>query len=142
MKQLPARLICWPFLVTCLVVTLLFACAAPPPRQTQPVTDLKTIAGYWEGFGRHITAGQFFMKLLIKGNGQWEMVTQPPVYGVGTTSFFIGRVMVDEDKLYFDGEARVGVSGTGIIQIWGGSRWLVFESNDGSMKVELRRSGF
>jgi len=117
------RLVRRSFVAAVSVVGFAFAaCATLPPAQ--PATDLKQIAGKWEGDGR---CDQFYFssRLTITQDGRWENIINPPSPRYGPR--FVGAVRLSEGTFVWNSETT-GATGTYTLHQGGGKTTLVVTS--------------
>lgn len=80
--------------------------------------------------------GRFYINLTVKENGKWEMTADPPYLRFGRN--FSGTVRIIEEKFKFETDTP-GLSGSYTIHYPQDRRWLIFISDDGSTRAELRQ---
>jgi hypothetical protein len=133
MKYHTVRSICWRLLVTCLLMSLAFACSTlPPPIK---VNDIRSIRGKWQGSATHAQIGLLRIRLTVRENGQWEMITDPDFLSYGNR--FSGTARVEEGKIRFNTETPK-LSGTCTLHRWQDKRLLIFISDDGETRVDFQ----
>ncbi len=133
MRHLFTRPFRWGLLVSFLGVASILSCSTLPPPQ--PAKDVKSIVGKWEGYAESPRVSRFSIKLTVKQDGKWEMITDPAYLTYGRE--FSGKVTVWDEKFQFNTNIP-DLSGTATPHFYQGKRWLVFTSEDGSIKANLR----
>ena len=137
MKHLAARRIRWLILGTSLVMTLVFACSTLPPAME--AQDFKSVVGKWEGWAAIATGDKIFTKITVLPDGSWQMVLSMSYYNSGRT--FYGTAMLSEGKFRFDTNFP-GLSGNCTLHFWQGTHWLVYFSDDGRFRADLKHRFF
>jgi hypothetical protein len=110
---------------------MLTGCASLPPAR--PATDLKAIAGKWEGTVQAPNGRQFAVTSTIREDGTVESII-PALTNPGPR--FLLRVAVDGGKYRWKSETT-GRTGTYILHEGDGRRVLVSSADDGSSYGEL-----
>ena|SRR3972149_4134871 len=131
MKRPTARPISGTTFVISLLLAVIFGCSTLPTAQ--PAKDLRSIRGKWEGWGTNQTQGRFFITLVIREGGEWQMKTDISVFRAGQ---FSGKAWVADGKFEFFSETPQ-LRGTYTLHAKEGKRWLVFRSDDGDTTAEL-----
>jgi hypothetical protein len=122
--------------VISLLLAVLFGCSTVPTAQ--PVKDVKSIRGKWEGWGENHNYGRFFITLEIREDGEWKMqTTGDPNMFKGNQ--FYGKTWIAEDKFEAFTETPA-LRGAYTLHAGEGRRWLVFMSDDGKTTAELSPS--
>lgn len=135
MKHLVTRHICRLIVGTSLVLTLVFACSTlPPPKEAQ---DFNSIVGKWEGWGTRGDGTKFNVKLRVLGDGNFQLIMSLTYYTYGNV--FYGTAMLSESKFRFDTNIP-GLSGDCTLHFWQGTHWLVYFSDDGRFKADLKHT--
>ena len=137
MKYLATRHIFWLILGTSLVMTLVFACSTLPPAQE--AQDFKSVVGKWEGWAAIADGSRVYIKLSVLQDGNWQMIMSRSYYNSGTT--FYGTAMLSEGKFRFDTNFP-GLSGNCTLHFWQDTHWLVYFSDDGRFKADLKHKFF
>lgn len=115
---------------------ILTACATAPPASST-TQDVRNLAGTWEGWGElGDTVTRVHVKMLIREDGKWQMVTSPGYYTYGT--FFYGTSFYHEGKFQFSSETP-GLNGNFVLKYWGDRAWLQVIANNASIRADLRR---
>jgi hypothetical protein len=114
-----------------LLLALIFGCSTLPTAQT--AKDLRSIRGKWEGWGANFKYGRFFMTLVIRESGEWQMQTDVSFF---KGARFSGKAWVADGKFEFYTETPQ-LRGTYTLHAEGEKRWLVFTSDDGETTAEL-----
>lgn len=114
-----------------LLLALIFGCSTLPTVQT--AKDLKSIRGKWEGWGTNQMHGRFFITLIIREEGEWQMKTDVPIF---MASQFSGKAWVADGKFEFFSEIPQ-LRGTYTLHAKEGQRWLAFLSDDGNTTAEV-----
>ena len=128
------RFIRWHFINILIVVAFVWACATLPP--IQPIRDLNSIAGKWEGTW-HGPLGADPFSITIKKDGTWESIVPADsnlARKFGTR--FVGTVNLSEGKCRFKSQTT-GMTGIYTLHEGGGRRVLVIVSDDGKSRAEL-----
>ncbi len=137
MSHLVIRGIRRAILGTSLVITLLSACSTlPPPMEAQ---DFKSVVGKWEGWAALGDGNKVFTKLTVLPDGSWQMIMSRSYYNSGTT--FYGTAMLSGGKFRFDTNFP-GLSGNCTLHYWEDTHWLVYFSDDGRFKADLKHKFF
>jgi hypothetical protein len=137
MKHCATRHICWLILGTSLILTFVFGCSTLPPAME--AQDFKSIVGKWEGWAQIGTGDKIFTKLTVLPDGSWQMVLSRSYYNSGNT--FYGTAMLTEGKFRFDTNFP-GLSGNCSLHFWQDTHWLVYFSDDGRFKADLKHKFF
>jgi hypothetical protein len=131
MKYPIARTISGYTFVISLLLALIFGCSTLPTAQS--AKDLKSIRGKWEGWGTNQMYGRFFITLVIRESGEWQMKTDVSFFkGIQ----FSGKAWVADGKFEFYSETPQ-LRGTYTLHAKEEQRWLVFMSDDGATTAEL-----
>ncbi len=117
------------------LIFILAACATAPPASST-TQDIKNLAGTWEGWGELGDSTRVHVKMLIREDGKWQMVTSPGYYTFGT--FFYGSSFYHEGKFQFTSDTR-GLNGTFALKYWGDRAWMQVITNNASLRADLRR---
>jgi hypothetical protein len=135
MTKTAIRFISWPFVIILMTIAFVFACATLPP--IQPIRDLNSIAGKWEGV-IYYPAGASPYTLTIRQDGTWESIT-PGDSALSRTigARRVGKGKLSEGKYQYKSETTGG-TGVLILHEEGGRRVLVGKSDDGKVRIELR----
>ncbi len=133
MKSFTLRPIYRAILFTFLVVFSVYACASLPPARE--AKEIRTIVGKWEGWAASNKYGKFYIKLTVKEDGKWEMVTDPWYSTLGRN--FSGRMTIVGGQYVADTDTP-GLSGTYSLYLLKDTRVLMFNSDDGGVQMELR----
>ncbi len=135
MKHLVTRHIRWLMVGTSLVLILVFACSTlPPAKEAQ---DFNSIVGKWEGWGTRGDGIKTFVRLRVLGDGNFQMITTPAYYTYGNS--FYGTAMLSEGKFRFDTNIP-GLSGNCTLHFWQDAHWLVYSSDDGKLRADLKHT--
>ena len=137
MKRRATQHICWLILGTSLVLALVFACSTLPPAME--AQDFKSVVGKWEGWAAIGTGDKIFAKLTVLEDGNWQLVLSRTYYNSGTT--FYGTAMLHEGKFRFDTDFP-GLSGNCTLHFWQDTHWLVYFSDDGRFRADLKHKFF
>ena len=137
MKHFATRHFYWLFLGTLLVLTLIFACSTLPPAME--AQDFKSAVGKWEGWAAIADGNKIYVKLTVTKEGNWQMILSRSYYNSGST--FYGTAMLSEGKFRFD-TTFPGLSGDVTLHFWENTNWLVYFSDDGRFKADLKHSFF
>ena len=117
--------------VASLLLALLFGCSTLPTAQM--AKDLKSLSGKWEGWGTNQKYGRFFITLVIRESGDWQMKTDVSFFkGIQ----FSGKSWVADGKLEVFTE-NPELRGTYTLHAKEEKRWLTFRSDDGLTTAEL-----
>jgi hypothetical protein len=114
---------------TVLTLTVLSGCATLPPAKA--TTDLKAIAGKWEGT-LQLRHGSFPFTSTIREDGTVEVVV-PAFTNPGPR--FVTRISVEDGKYRWKSETT-GRTGTYILHEGDGRRVLISRADDGSSYAE------
>ena len=120
----------YPFVIP-LLLALTFGCSTLPTVQT--ARDLKSIRGKWEGWGTNQMYGRFFITLIVREEGEWQMKTDASFF---KGSQFSGKAWVADGKFEFFSETPQ-LRGTYTLHAKEEKRWLVFISDDGNTTADL-----
>jgi len=131
MKHPTARALSGYTFVIPLLLALIFGCSTLPTAQT--AQDFRSIRGKWEGWGENPKHGRFFITLIIRGEGEWQMKTEASFF---KGSQFSGKAWVADGKFEFFSETPQ-LRGTYTLHAKGENRWLNFVSDDGDTTAEL-----
>jgi hypothetical protein len=131
MKHPAARPLSGYTFVIPLLLALIFGCSTLPTVQT--AKDLKSIRGKWEGWGTNQMQGRFFITLMIREEGEWQMKTDVSVFK-GTQ--FSGKAWVADGKFEFFSETPQ-LRGAYTLHAKEEQRWLSFLSDDGNTTAEI-----
>ena len=118
-------------LVPWLLLALLLSYSTLPTAQ--PAKDMKYISGKWEGWGSNPKYGRFFITLVIRENGDWQMKMDVPYF---KATQFSGKAWLADGKLEVFTE-NPQLRGAYTLHSKEEKRWLVFLSDDGDTKAEL-----
>lgn len=121
-------------LVIPVLLALIFGCSTLPTAQ--PVKDLKSIRGKWEGWGENRKYGRLFITLIIRENGEWQMKTDASFF---KATQFSGKAWVADGKFEIFTE-NPQLRGSYTLNSKGEKRWLAFMSDDGDTTAELEPS--
>ncbi len=122
-----------PVLLVMLLGGLVLSCASGPKHYA--AKDLSSIAGKWRGYAA-TQLGNMFVDFSFGQNGEWQAQTDRPF---PLTTFFSGNLWIDEEgKFKLTSQAK-GFNGTAALYRDGDVRWIIFQGDDGSLNVELRR---
>lgn len=116
-------------LATLVTLTVLFGCASLPPAK--PATDLKAIAGRWEGTIQ-LRSGSYAFTSTIREDGITETII-PAASNPGPR--FTGLVTVENGRYRWKSETT-GRTGTYTLHESNGRRVLVGRSDDGASATE------
>jgi hypothetical protein len=133
MRSLFTRPFRWGLFIGILGVASILSCSTLPPPQ--PAKDIKSIVGKWEGYAESPRVSRFDMKLTVKQDGTWQMITDPAYLQYGRE--FSGKVSVWDEKFLFNTNTP-DLSGTATLHFLEGKRYLVYTNEDGSIKAQLR----
>jgi hypothetical protein len=111
---------------------VLAGCASLPAAR--PATDLKAIAGSWEGLAIGASGNRFPFTSTIREDGTWESVI-PALTNPGPR--FTGHVSVQDGKYRWKSDTT-GRTGTYTLHEGEGRRVLVSRADDGSSYAESR----
>lgn len=131
MKSPTARHLSGYTFVIPLFLAVIFSCSTLPTAQT--VKDVRSISGKWEGWGENPKYGRFFITLVIRESGEWQMRTDIPIF---RGSQFSGKAWVAEGKFETYSETPQ-LRGTYTLHAKEEKRWLVFRSDDTDTTAEL-----
>ena len=138
MKHFVTQYLCRLILGISLILTLVFACSTfPPAIEAQ---DFKSIVGKWEGWGQQGNGIKLNVKLTVLGDGNWQMRMSLSYYNSGNV--FYGTAMLTEGKFRFDTPVMKGLSGYCTLHYWQNENWLVYFSDDGRFRAELKHGFF
>jgi len=137
MKHFVTRHLYWVFLGTLLVLTLVFACSTLPPAIE--AQDFKSVVGKWEGWAVIADGNKIFTKLTVLPDGNWQMILSRSYYNSGST--FYGTAMLSEGKFRFD-TTFPGLSGNVTLHFWENTNWIIYFSDDGRFKADLKHVFF
>ena len=131
MKYPTARYIRAYLLIILFLLALIFGCSTLPTAQ--PAKDMKYLSGKWEGWASNPKYGRFFMTLVIRESGEWQLKTD--------ASFFKG-IQFSGKGWIADGKFEVftenpELRGTYTLHSQGEKRWLDFMSDDTNTRAEL-----
>jgi hypothetical protein len=101
--------------------------------------DFKSVVGKWEGFAQIGTGDKIFTKLTVLPDGSWQMLLSRSYYNSGNT--FYGTAMLSEGKFRFDTNFP-GLSGNCTLHFWQDTHWLVYFSDDGRFRADLKHKFF
>ena len=121
-------------LVIPVLLALIFGCSTLPTAQ--PVKDLKSIRGKWEGWGENRKYGRLFITLIIREDGGWQMKTDASFF---KATQFSGKAWVADGKFEVFTE-NPQLRGSYTLNSKGERRWLAFMSDDGDTTAELEPS--
>ena len=118
-------------LIILFLLALIFGCSTLP--SAQPAKDVRSISGKWEGWAANSKYGRFFMTLVIRESGEWQLKTD--------ASFFKG-IQFSGKGWIADGKFEVftenpELRGTYTLHSQGEKRWLAFMSDDTNTTAEL-----
>jgi len=129
---------CYRFFLGILLLSILvFACSTLPPAIE--AQDFKSVVGKWEGWAVIGDGNKVFTKLTVTPEGTWQMIMSRSYYNSGTT--FYGTAMLSEGKFRFDTNFP-GLSGIVTLHFWENTNWLVYFSDDGRFKADLKHRFF
>jgi hypothetical protein len=129
MKRRTAWSLGWMMVVTMAVS----GCASLPPAK--PATDVKAIAGTWQGTATAPSGAQFPFTSTISEDGRIETII-PALSNPGPR--FVARVTVEGGKYRWKSETT-GRTGTYVLHEGDGRRVLVSRADDGSSYSEATR---
>ena len=118
--------------VLLLVTTALAGEATLPPAK--PVSDIKSIAGTWEGTVSLRDAEILRYTLTVKDDGSWEGIRYPKRAKGGRLLTFQGTMSVSDGKIRYKNETR-GTTGIFSLHEDDGKRMLVGSSADGKFEL-------
>ena len=131
MKYPTARHISAYSFVIPLLLTLLFGCSTLPTAQ--PAKEVRSISGKWEGWGANSKYGRFFITLVIRDSGEWQMKTDASFF---KAIQFSGKGWVADGKFEVFTE-NPELRGAYTLHSQGEKRWLAFMSDDTNTTAEL-----
>jgi hypothetical protein len=111
---------------------VLAGCASLPPAKK--ATDLKAIAGKWEGTLTVASGRQFAFTSIIREDGTVETII-PAMSNPGPR--FVNRVSIENGKYRWKSETT-GRTGLYVLHEGDGRRVLVSQADDGSTYAESR----
>jgi len=88
------------------VLLLLVGCISSGPLTPVAVSEVKSVAGTWEGVVYQSNTEREEIALTIREDGSYDVVSRQ-TYG---TSRGKGRIVIREGRLFFDGEKGRGVA--------------------------------
>ncbi len=120
----------YPFVIL-LFLALIFGCSTLPTAQ--PANDVKSVSGKWEGWAANPKYGRFFVTLVIRDSGEWNMKTDVTFF----KGFqFSGKGWVADGKFEVFTE-NPELRGSYTLHYKGEKRWLAFTSDDLNTTAEL-----
>ena len=124
----------WQILVFSFVVAFAFGCATLPP--IQPIRDLNSIAGKWEGTW-YTPVGADPISLTIRQDGTWESTVPPnSILARRFGTHISGTGTLSEGKYRFKSQTTA-MTGVYTLHEGGGRRVLVIVSDDGKSRGEF-----
>ena len=119
------RSVSWSIICTALIGVVLAGCASLPPAKA--TTDLKAIAGSWEGWMTVPNGYRLEVTSTIQGDGSYE-TNIPALSNPGPR--FAGRVTVQDGRYRWKSDTT-GRTGTYTLHEGDGRRVLVSRADDG-----------
>ena len=131
MKYPTARHISGFTFVISFLLALIFGCSTLPTAQT--AKDMRYLSGKWEGWAANPKYGRFFITLVIRESGDWQMKTDASFFkGIE----FSGKGWVADGKFEVFTE-NPELRGTYTLHAKDEKRWLIFMSDDTNTTAEL-----
>jgi hypothetical protein len=133
MRHFAVRPFCWAILAISLMVISVYSCASLPPARE--AKEIRTIRGKWEGWAASNKYGKLYVRLTVKEDGKWDLVTDPWYSTLGRN--FSGRMTIIGGQYVADTDTP-GLSGIYSLHLMQDTRILMFKGDDGSVMMELR----
>jgi tetratricopeptide (TPR) repeat protein len=124
----------WRFINILIAVAFVWACTTLPP--IQPIRDLNSIAGKWEGIW-YSSLGIDPMSLTIRQDGTYEGIVPPGSnLAIKFGTHFVGTGKLSKGTYRFKSQ-KTGMTGVYTLHEGGGRRVLVSVSDDGRARGEF-----